>query len=68
MMNDSESPGCLIVSTILTIVFLFFIYYFLAHFEARSYRKFCDRDVTAWDAMFLDLRIDECGRQKELNK
>jgi hypothetical protein len=28
--------------------------------EAASYRKFCDTPVTTWDAIFLDLRIDEC--------
>ena len=31
-----------------------------SHFEAASYRKFCDTPVTTWDAIWLDLRIDEC--------
>jgi hypothetical protein len=31
-----------------------------AYFEAQSYRKYCDTPVTTWDALFLDLRIDEC--------
>jgi hypothetical protein len=35
--------------------------YFIANMEARSYRKFCDTPVTWVDAVFLDLRIDECG-------
>ena len=31
-----------------------------AHFEAQAYRKHCDTPVTTWDALWLDLRIDEC--------
>ena len=34
-----------------------------SYFEAKAYRKFCDTPVTLWDAMFLDLRIDECARR-----
>ena len=34
--------------------------WFMAHNEAASYNKFCDTPVTTWDAVFLDLRIDEC--------
>lgn len=34
--------------------------------EAASYRKFCDRDVTTWDALWLDLRIDECEPRDEV--
>jgi hypothetical protein len=36
------------------------LYYLGAALEARSYRKFCDTPVTAFDALWLDLRIDEC--------
>lgn len=36
------------------------IVWFMAHNEAASYNKFCDTPVTTWDAIFLDLRIDEC--------
>lgn len=28
--------------------------------EAKSYNKFCDTQVETWDAVWLDLRIDEC--------
>jgi hypothetical protein len=38
--------------------------WFMASQEARSYRKFCDTPVTTWDAMFLDLRIDECRQPR----
>ena len=33
-------------------------------FEAKSYRKFCKTNVTTWDALWLDLRIDECRNDK----
>jgi len=36
------------------------IHWFMASQEANSYRKFCDKPVTTWDALWLDLRIDEC--------
>lgn len=36
------------------------IIWFTAAMEARSYNKFCDTPVTTWDAVWLDLRIDEC--------
>ena len=39
---------------------LFGVAYMGASFEAAAYRKFCDTPVTTWDALFLDLRIDEC--------
>ncbi len=34
----------------------------VAGFEAASYRKYCDTPVTTWDALWLDLRIDECQK------
>jgi hypothetical protein len=36
------------------------IKWFVSSQEAASYRKFCDTPVTTWDAVWLDLRIDEC--------
>lgn len=34
--------------------------FLVASQEARSYKKFCNTEVTTWDALWLDLRIDEC--------
>lgn len=45
----------------ISLVFLIGGIWIMAHFEAKSYRKFCNKPVTTWDAVFLDLRIDECG-------
>ena len=36
------------------------ITWIMANQEAKSYRKFCDTPVETWDAIWLDLRIDEC--------
>jgi hypothetical protein len=41
-------------------VTLVLVVWFTASQEAASYRKFCDSPVTTWDAVWLDLRIDEC--------
>ena len=42
----------------LTLVFAIVVT--MAYFEAHSYRRYCDKPVTTWDAIWLDLRIDEC--------
>ena len=36
-----------------------------AYFEVQSYQKFCRTDVTWWDAIWLDLRIDECPGRRD---
>jgi hypothetical protein len=46
--------------TVTLIILVFGVAYIGASFEAAAYRKFCDTPVTTWDALFLDLRIDEC--------
>ena len=51
----------MLLSTVLIISFL--LAYSQAALEAASYRKCCEAPVTAWDALFLDLRIDECGSE-----
>lgn len=45
-----------------TLVLMVLFIWFAAYNEAASYRKYCDTPVTTWDAIFLDLRIDECER------
>ena len=50
-----------IIGFILFIIILGFgLTWFQAAQEARSYNKFCDTPVETWDAIWLDLRIDEC--------
>lgn len=39
--------------------------WFTSYNEAASYRKYCETPVTTWDAIFLDLRIDECEKCDE---
>lgn len=47
------------------VVFVVGFVWFVASNEAKSYAKFCDQPVTTWDAVFLDLRIDECAKCDE---
>lgn len=60
MKRSTEGMLFVIAPVVGTIVFMILMVWFKAHNEAASYRKFCDTPVTTWDAMFLDLRIDEC--------
>ena len=46
---------------VIVLVVIFGVVWFKAAMEARSHNKFCDTPVTTWDAVWLDLRIDECG-------
>lgn len=48
----------IVIITVLTIGVLLSL--FSPYQEAKSYRKFCETEVTTWDALWLDLRIDEC--------
>ena len=50
-----------ITPIVLSVVVLSLFIWFAASQEARSYSKFCDASVTTWDAVWLDLRIDECN-------
>lgn len=41
------------------IAFAFLAAYVGAHFEAAAYERVTGKKVSAWDAMFLDLRVQE---------
>lgn len=47
-------------TTTVIAAFAVMVIWFAATMEARSYNKFCTTQVTTWDAVWLDLRIDEC--------
>ena len=51
----------LVAFTLLIVFSTPFGIWFKASQEAKSYNKFCDTPVTTWDALWLDLRIDECN-------
>ena len=60
-MKKSREVLFLVVLPILAAIMLGVgITWFKAHNEATSYNKFCATPVTTWDAVWLDLRIDEC--------
>ena len=50
----------IIICCVTVFVIGFGLTWFQATQEARSYNKFCDTPVETWDAIWLDLRIDEC--------
>ena len=62
----SEKGEMIFGGLLIVLVFAFLIAFkfWSASQEAQSYRKFCDRPVTTWDALFLDLRIDECKKDQ----
>jgi len=55
----SNGRAEILFTALIVLGFIFFIWFSAAQ-EARSYTKFCDTPVTTWDAVWLDLRIDEC--------
>ena len=54
-----------VVSFVMLLFLCVLVGWFAASQEAASYRKFCDAPVTTWDAVWLDLRIDECEKRDE---
>lgn len=62
VVDDDRLVGCFFVVIFLCVVLLAVGgAWFTAAMEARSYRKYCETPVTTWDALWLDLRVDECG-------
>jgi len=56
-----EITGAVIMVAVL-LAFVLGMTWFKSHNEAVAYRKYCDTPVTTWEAVFLDLRIDECKK------
>jgi ABC-type antimicrobial peptide transport system permease subunit len=61
MSQNTIAVIAVIIGILLFIGLLWVAVYARSAQEARSYRKFCDTPVTAWDAVWLELRIDECN-------
>lgn len=59
MIEDWLIPAGMVVAFI---VLVLAVKWWAASNEAASYRKFCNTPVTTWDAVWLDLRIDECTK------
>ena len=57
---DNHFGAFIVLTIVFALIITFGAAWFGSSMEARSYRKFCDTPVTTWDALFLDLRIDEC--------
>lgn len=54
--DEAIMYGCLLI---LIILLLGGVAYTRAYFEAQAYNRITGKEVTTWDAMFLDLRIQE---------
>ena len=65
-MNTTKEITLIIMGFIVIIGIAIGLIWFRSSQEAKSYRKFCDTPVETWDALWLDLRIDECSRIKNL--
>lgn len=37
---------------------------FSAFMEARTYNKLCGGKASAWDALWVELRVEQCGANK----
>lgn len=60
--SDREMLIIMGLAIVAVIIFAIGMVWMKATFEAQSYNKYCDTPVTTWDAVWLDLRIDECVR------
>lgn len=58
-LDRHEGVAFFLVVTVMVLA-IFGLAFLFAVQEAKSYNKFCDKPVTPWDALWLDLRIDEC--------
>ena len=57
---EKNPVKCMLSGVVAFFMVIFAIAYVGAMFEAKAYSNYCDTPVTTWDALFLDLRIDEC--------
>jgi len=64
MLSQKYRQTLILRITAISLVGMSAIVWFTASQEAQAYRKFCTAPVTTWDAVWLDLRIDECESVK----
>lgn len=48
-----------VVGVVLALVFVLSLWPLQSYFEARAYERVTGKRVSTWDAMFLDLRVQE---------
>lgn len=54
-----------LIKFMLVFLFLFTFWITASFFEAKAFRKISGQHVTMWDAMFLSLRVGNCGPDGE---
>ena len=62
MRNDIQHGCALAAIVAVMLAFVFAVAYIRSSFEAAAYKRVTGKDVTTWDAMFLDLRVSEDAR------
>ncbi len=58
-MSYGDNDGCSypIIGFFILIIFVLSLIYLQAAFEANAYKNVTGKEVSVWDAMFLDLRV-----------
>lgn len=57
--SDRQMIGKILAVTAALVALSFVVSYIFARFEAAAYERVTGKRVSAWDAMFLDLRVQE---------
>lgn len=64
-MSDLEDIIISAIGVLVTIFIALGIAWFSAIQEANSFNKICKANVTTWDAVWLQLRVDSCLNRKD---
>lgn len=63
--QDEKKPIKALIFMCIFVILLFFgLGVFFAHMEAKTYNKITGNNVTWWDAMWVDLRVQDSPTKK----
>ena len=60
MSQDKESLWVEAISVIFSILLVVWI----AHQQAKTFNELCNANITAWQAAFVDLPVDNCVKEQ----
>lgn len=64
--NYADLPcGFYLLALVLTMTFMTILGYFEASMEAAAFERVTGKKVSAWDAMFIELRVDESPKNDD---
>lgn len=56
--KEEKAPfGCMVMLAVAVIAFIVGIWIFASYMEARSYNRVTGENVSTWDAMWIELRV-----------